>query len=81
MDGQVSVVARVRDELLFSVGGSNLDDPVLLSAEFAPTPEKPDVIVKRLRKAWIQRKASHLLQLPGRGSGLQESAGQVGCGT
>ena len=59
MDGKGNVVTRERDELRFAVGTSNLDDPVLLTAEFALTPEKPDVIVKRLRKAWIQRKASH----------------------
>lgn len=59
MDPRGTVVTRDRDELRFSPGSSNLDDPVLLTAEFELDAEKPDVIVKRLRKSWIQRKASH----------------------
>lgn len=59
MDHHGAVITRERDELRFASGASNLDDPVLLFAEFDLEVEKPDVIVKRLRKAWIQRKASH----------------------
>jgi UDP-N-acetylmuramate dehydrogenase len=63
--GQVEVVdqagkvqVRERDELRFAGHGSNLDDPVLLGAEFRLEPDRPPDIVKRMRKAWIQRKAS-----------------------
>ena len=42
----------------FGEHASNLDDPVLLTAEFALERDDPDAIVKRMRKAWIQRKAS-----------------------
>jgi UDP-N-acetylmuramate dehydrogenase len=59
MDHHGAIITRERDELRFSSGTSNLDDPVLLIAEFQLDSEKADVIVKRLRKAWIQRKASH----------------------
>lgn len=59
MDHHGSIITRERDELRFASGASNLDDPVLLIAEFELELEKPDVIVKRLRKSWIQRKASH----------------------
>jgi UDP-N-acetylmuramate dehydrogenase len=34
---------------------------VLLSAEFQLEPDAPDAIVKRLRRAWIQRKAAQPL--------------------
>ena len=59
MDRQGNILTRDRDELKFSTGSSNLDDPVLLTAEFELESEKTEVIVKRLRKAWILRKASH----------------------
>src|SRR5205807_390981 len=48
---------RDRDELRFASDWSNLDDPVLLSAEFDLEPDQPDAIVKHMRKAWIQRQA------------------------
>jgi UDP-N-acetylmuramate dehydrogenase len=59
LDSQGNVQTRERDELRFGAGSSNLDDPVLLTAEFELEPDSPDAIVKRLRKAWIQRKSSH----------------------
>src|SRR5262249_7016540 len=40
---------------------SNLDDPVLISAVFELEPDQTDTIVKRLRKAWIHRKANQPL--------------------
>lgn len=57
MDSQGQVEVRQRDELRFAAGWSNLDDPVLLSAEFDLEPDQPGAIVKHMRKAWIQRKA------------------------
>jgi UDP-N-acetylmuramate dehydrogenase len=61
LDGGGTVQVRERDELRFATGWSNLDDPVLLTAEFELEPDNPDAIVKRMRKAWIQRKASQPL--------------------
>jgi UDP-N-acetylmuramate dehydrogenase len=58
---------RERDELSFSTGWSNLDDPVLLSAEFELESDQPDAIVKRMRKAWIQRKARQPLSFQAAG--------------
>jgi UDP-N-acetylmuramate dehydrogenase len=48
---------RQRDELRFAHRWSNLDDPVILAAEFELETDTGDAIVKRMRKAWIQRKA------------------------
>ncbi len=53
--GKVDV--RERDELQFEEHSSNLDDAVLLSAEFELDSDSADAIVKRMRKAWIHRKA------------------------
>src|SRR4029079_14597073 len=48
---------RERDELQFEEHHSNLDDAVILSAEFELEKDSADAIVKRMRKAWILRKA------------------------
>jgi UDP-N-acetylmuramate dehydrogenase len=61
LDGQGLVQVRDRDELRFGDHASNLDDPVLLAAEFFLEPDTPDAIVKRMRRAWILRKASQPL--------------------
>jgi UDP-N-acetylmuramate dehydrogenase len=58
VDSHGEIHPRERDELRFGYRWSNLDDPVLLAAEFELEPDAPDAIVKRMRKAWIQRKAS-----------------------
>jgi UDP-N-acetylmuramate dehydrogenase len=61
LDLRGEVQVRERDELRFAYHWSNLDDPVLVAAEFELEPEDPDAIVKRMRKAWILRKASQPL--------------------
>jgi UDP-N-acetylmuramate dehydrogenase len=61
LDRRGDVQVRDRDELHFQEHASNLDDPVILTAEFALEPDTPDAIVKRLRKAWILRKGGQPL--------------------
>ena len=58
LDDRGEIQVRERDELRFAYRWSNLDEPVLLSAELELEPDRQDAIVKRLRKTWIQRKAS-----------------------
>jgi UDP-N-acetylmuramate dehydrogenase len=58
LDNAGNVQARDRDELRFGYRSSNLDDPVLVAAEFELETDAETAIVKRMRKAWIQRKAS-----------------------
>jgi UDP-N-acetylmuramate dehydrogenase len=67
IDSDGAVQVRQRDELRFAYRWSNLDDPVLLTAEFELEPDDPDAIVKRMRKAWIQRKASQPLSFQAAG--------------
>lgn len=57
MDPAGNVQVRERDELHFAYHTSNLDDPVILEAEFELETDEPAAIVKRMRKAWIVRKA------------------------
>src|SRR5207248_8727234 len=58
LDNQAAVQTREHDELRFTSTGTILDDPVLLSAEFDLEIARPEAIVKRLRKSWIQFKAT-----------------------
>jgi UDP-N-acetylmuramate dehydrogenase len=89
LDGAGRPQVRERDELRFAYRWSNLDDPVLLSAEFELETDDPDAIVKRMRKAWIQRKAGQPLSFQAAGrifknprglsaAGLIEQAGLAG---
>src|SRR5436309_2747967 len=58
LDTLGGVDVREHDELQFEEHASNLDDAVLLAAEFELETDAGDAIVKRMRKAWIQRKAA-----------------------
>lgn len=58
IDSAGQVQLRDRDDIAFTYRSSPLDDPVLLSAEFEFDNDAPDAVVKRMRKAWIQRKAA-----------------------
>ncbi len=58
LDSQHRAIWREHDELKFGEYQSNLDDPVILGAEFELDLDKPEAIVKRMRKAWITRKAA-----------------------
>lgn len=61
LDSRGEVQERERDELRFAYHSSNLDDPVILGAEFDLEPDDVDAIVKRMRRAWILRRASQPL--------------------
>lgn len=58
LDGRHVAVWREHEELRFGEHQSNLDDPVILAAEFELDIDKPDAIVKRMRRAWITRMAA-----------------------
>jgi UDP-N-acetylmuramate dehydrogenase len=75
LDSKGDVQVRERDELRFGHHWSNLDDPVLLTAEFELETDHADAIVKRMRKAWIQRKASQPLSFQAAGRLFQNPRG------
>ena len=54
VDASGQLQTRDHDELVQAA--NSLDDPAFLSAEFELESDGPDAIVKRMRKAWIQRK-------------------------
>ncbi|MFL5242238.1 MAG: UDP-N-acetylmuramate dehydrogenase [Gemmataceae bacterium] len=57
LDVRGKVQVREREELRFVPHKSNLDDPVLLTATFGLETDDPGILVKRMRRAWIHRKA------------------------
>ena len=61
LDDAGELQVRERDELRFAYRSSNLDEPVLLAAEFDLESDSSDAIVKRMRKAWIERRAAQPL--------------------
>jgi UDP-N-acetylmuramate dehydrogenase len=58
VDASGAARARDPDELRLGFAATRLDDPVVLGAEFELEPDDPAAIIRRMRKAWIQRKAA-----------------------
>jgi UDP-N-acetylmuramate dehydrogenase len=56
IDAADEVQVRDRDDLSFADRGSSLDEPVILSAEFALEDEDPEAVVRRMRRIWIIKK-------------------------
>lgn len=54
-------LVRSEDELLFDYRQSNLDELLILEAEFELLADDPDEISRRLRKIWITKKSSQPL--------------------
>ncbi|MBY0512411.1 MAG: FAD-binding protein, partial [Gemmataceae bacterium] len=53
-----TVQTRTHDELNFAEHQSDLDEPVILTVEFELDAEKPEALLKRMRKAWVLRKGA-----------------------
>jgi UDP-N-acetylmuramate dehydrogenase len=58
---------REREELRFADRANPLDDPIIVAAEFQLDVGQADAILKRMRKAWIQRKANQPLSFQAAG--------------
>jgi UDP-N-acetylmuramate dehydrogenase len=56
IDAAGEVQVRDRDDFRFADRESNLDEPVILSAEFEFEPQDPESIVRRMRRIWIIKK-------------------------
>ncbi|MGL4419310.1 MAG: UDP-N-acetylmuramate dehydrogenase [Gemmataceae bacterium] len=48
---------RTREELHFRTHGSDIDEPVILWVEFSLERDQPERLMKRMRRAWVARKA------------------------
>ena len=58
LDAANEIQVRDRDDLSFADRESNLDEPVILSAEFELGHEDPEAVVRRMRKIWIIKRES-----------------------
>jgi UDP-N-acetylmuramate dehydrogenase len=56
LDNDDEVQIRDRDDLSFGDRVSNLDEPVILGAEFELSREEPESVVRRMRRIWIIKK-------------------------
>src|SRR3954467_3950110 len=56
VDASDEVQVRDRDDLSFAGRDSNLDEPVILSAEFELETDDPETVVRRMRRIWIVKK-------------------------
>ena len=58
LDAANEIQVRDRDDLSFADRVSNLDEPVILAAEFELNREDPESVVRRMRRIWIIKKES-----------------------
>lgn len=56
VDASGEVEVREVEDLQFDYRSSNLDEPMILSAEFALDSESPEAVVRRMRRIWIIKK-------------------------
>lgn len=61
IDSEGQTHRRERDDLGLGYRTTNLDDPVIIAIALELEEDNADNIVKRMRKAWIQRKANQPL--------------------
>jgi UDP-N-acetylmuramate dehydrogenase len=58
MTREGEIIERQRDELVFAYRQSNLDELVILEAQFALEEDDSEQLTKRMQKQWIIKKAS-----------------------
>ncbi len=56
IDSHDEIQVLERDDLSFDHRESNIDEPVILSAEFELENEDPEAVVRRMRRIWIVKK-------------------------
>jgi UDP-N-acetylmuramate dehydrogenase len=61
IDATGRILTRERRDIRFGEHDSDLDDPVVLGVEYELETDDPDAIVKRMRRAWINRKSDQPL--------------------
>jgi UDP-N-acetylmuramate dehydrogenase len=75
------IQVREREDLNFADRESNLDEPVILSAEFELTAEDPETLVRRMRRVWIIKKENQPYGYQFSGSIFKNPAPDVSAGT
>ena len=81
LDVADEVQVRERDDLNFADRDSNLDEPVILSAEFELAAEDPETLVRRMRRIWIIKKENQPYGYQFSGCIFKNPAPDVSAGT
>jgi UDP-N-acetylmuramate dehydrogenase len=81
LDVADEIQVRERDDLNFVDRESNLDEPVILSAEFELAPEDPETLVRRVRRIWIVKKENQPYGYQFSGCIFRNPAPDVSAGT
>ena len=72
---------REREDLRFEYRSSDLDEPVILSAEFALESEDPEAVVRRMRRIWIIKKENQPYGHQSSGCIFKNPSPEVSAGT
>ena len=72
------IVRHCREDLVFSYGQGNLDEPVILGATLELERDDPRELARRMQKQWIVRKASQPMGHQCAGWRFQEPARRLG---
>jgi UDP-N-acetylmuramate dehydrogenase len=81
LDPSDEIQVRERDDLSFADRDSNLDEPLILSAEFELAPEDPESVVRRMRRIWIIKKENQPYGHQSSGCIFKNPAPDVSAGT
>jgi len=81
VDDSGEVTVREREDLRFEYRSSDLDEPIILSAEFELEPEDPEVVVKRMRRIWIIKKENQPYGHQSSGCIFKNPAPEISAGT
>ena len=81
LDVADEIQVRERDDLNFADRDSNLDEPVILSAEFELAQEDPETLVRRMRRIWIVKKENQPYGYQFSGCIFKNPAPEVSAGT
>jgi UDP-N-acetylmuramate dehydrogenase len=81
LDPADEIQVRERDDLSFADRDSNLDEPLILSAEFELVPEEPESVVRRMRRIWIIKKENQPYGHQSSGCIFKNPAPDVSAGT
>jgi UDP-N-acetylmuramate dehydrogenase len=75
VDGSGRLQLRERDDLGLSADSGDIDDLLLVAADFELEADDKDAIVKRMRKAWIHRKGRQPFSFQSAGRLFQDPRG------
>jgi UDP-N-acetylmuramate dehydrogenase len=81
VDDSGEIHVREREDLRFEYRSSDLDEPIILSAQFELEPEDPEAVVRRMRRVWIIKKENQPYGHQSSGSLFKNPTPELSAGT